>query len=337
MKQTDLNLNTPLDHEAKPTLARKPLAPSLASAAATLQGDYFVQLQLKLNQYLFWNRFTKTVMVMLFQLVVMYSLWDYISVSDSVGEFLMFFTRGSVWRDLFIIFPTALGIVLCVGLVIWIISDEFKHLTKNFIDSGYVNEMFGFDLVKYANLDDDAHGPKHRQQLKNGDNTQIITYRDSPIAIATVVPDPKSSVEDFVVLLQGLSVRKVYSKVDFDQLVLEWSIIRARQLLQQKADQEKVKLVSGCRISVLVDAYSWDNTRIELLKKNGFQKVGSSFRLNPFLTQQPGNVQILTQKFFGVARETYGLQFTVDNEDADLLKKASKSSGFIAADLKKRK
>lgn len=329
-KQVDLNLNEPLDATAKPTLSKTPLVPKYATAAATLQGDYYVQEQLNLNRHLFWSPILKAYMILILGSALTYKLWDYVVISDSPLEFLRFFARTDVWIDLIIVLPSLVLIVITLGLVIFMVSDDLKDVSRNLIGKGYVNEVFGFDLVKFAKLDVDSNVPKQRQQLSLGDNTQIIVYRESPIAIASVVPDPKSSVSDFIVRILGMNVRKVYSKVDFDQLVLEWSIIRARQLLQQRAEKENIKLISGCKITVLVDAYSFDHHRVSLLIKNGFLLLSLSYQLNPF-GSPPLQWQMGLQKVFSVSRLTYGLVFVVDNEDADLLMKAVKTSGFLAA------
>ncbi|CAN3372629.1 hypothetical protein DIURU_004877 [Diutina rugosa] len=328
-RQVDLNLNEPLDAAAKPTLSKTPLVPKYATAAATLQGDYYVQEQSNLNRYLFWSPISKVYMTLVIGTALTYALWDYVVISDTPMEFLQYFRRTEVWVQLVIILPALVLIVISLGLVIFLVSDDLKDVSRNLVGNGYVNEIFGFDLVKFAKLDVDSNVPKQREQLSLGDNTQIIVYRDSPIAIATVVPDPKSTVSDFIVRISGMNIRKVYSKVDFDQLVLEWSIIRARQLLQRRAEKESIKSISGCKITVLVDAYSFDQHRVSLLLKNGFSLLSSTYQLNPF-GAAPQHWQVGLQKVFSVARRTYGLVFVVDNEDADLLMKAVKTSGFLA-------
>ncbi|CAN3363580.1 inorganic phosphate transporter Pho86p [Diutina catenulata] len=331
VEQVKLNLNEPINAEAKPTLTKTPLVPKYATAAANLQGDYYSQELSKLNKFLFWNKWSKLFMVVVFSGTLLYKLWDYISVSDSIGEFIEFFTRGEIYNELFVVFPALIAILLVVGLSIYLISDDIKEVSKEFVQKSYVNKLFGFDLTKFAKLDVDSHQPQQRKSLRHGDNTQIIVYRESPIAIATVLPDEKSSVSDFIVRIQGLNVRKVYSKVDFDQLVLEWSIIRARQLLQQKAEAENVQSLSGSKVTVLIDAYSFDDERVRLLTRNGFSPLTSTFALNPYGEGKVSSTQAALQSFFGVNRTTYGLVINVDNEDSDLLMKAAKSSGFVAA------
>lgn len=316
VKQIPLNLNVPLDVNSESTLSKTSLTPELATASTVLIGDYYVQQQGKLNKHILLHRITVSISVVLVSSIITYNIWDYIVVSDSIREFLRFFLVRDFIFEIVSSLPVLLFISAIIGIVSYLISDDLKEVSKKLIEDNYVGDIFGFDLVKFAKIDKDAKlSATDVEFLKQGENTLILVYRNSPIAIATVVVAPSEESSTFVVKITGLHVRKVFEKVEFDQLLLDWCVSRSHHLFREYAKSKKIKNISDFKIQVLIDAYNWDEKYVKTIVKNKFVPISESWEINPFSIKQVAWWQLLANKLFVVKRITYGLTLSPESEE----------------------
>lgn len=327
--QKDVNLNEPLNDKIPPTLGKTSLTPELSQAALILQGDYYSQLQGKCNRYVFWHPISTTFLVISTSIFTYYRLYDYISVSESFGEFFSFFIKSRDFQfQVMGIFPWLVCVFGIVGIVTHFVSDVYKDISVKLPQLKYIEKIFGFNLKEYARLSQSKLLKQKRKLtskevvfLKNGANTHIVMYRDSPIAIITLIPLlDESSESEFVIKITGLHVRKAFVKVDFDVLLLEWSYERARDILKEYGPNKDAK------ITLLADAFSFDNLLIKTLENQSFKKISSSFTLNSFEDDSESKTGILSYitstgayKTFGITRDTYRLTLQDKTADGNLI------------------
>lgn len=273
--QLPLNLNEPLSKHTKATLEQISLVPELATSGLTLQGDYYRQSQAKFNRHLITHPISVTF------IVIVTSVFGYFQLSDALSEssdFWSFVTHRDTLSRVMMTFPALLFGLGCVGIFSHLMADDFKTISDSLELPSYSTSIFGFDLKKFANLPMDKKDTKDKALFEQGEKSSVIMYRESPIAIATVVPlEEESDKSNFVVKISGFHVRKAFAKVDFDQMLLEWALSKSKELASSNRKYEK-----DATITILADAYSFDAERIKLLRANFFEKVLATTVLNPF-------------------------------------------------------
>lgn len=313
-------MNEPLNEKVPPVLAETELTPELAQATLTLHGDYYSQLQGKCNRYVFSHPICTTFLVVSSGIFLFYRLNDFITVSDTVGEFISFFIKSRDFQyQAFAILPFFVCIFGLTAVIAHFVSDVYKHISVELPKAKYTEELFGFNLRQFATLSASQllkakRKLTHKEKvfLEGGANTRIVLYRESPIAVITLRPSLSESTEkEFVVRITGLHVRKAFAKVDFDVLLLEWCYKRVRTLLQEYASKNPSNPDS--LITILADAYSFDKAAIRTLETQSFRKVSSSSILNKFEydpKSEEGISYITTTgayNLFGISRDTYSL------------------------------
>lgn len=336
--QKKVNLNEPLDVEAKPTLNKTNLTPELSEGALTLHGDFYRQQQSQCNKYIFWHPYSLLVFFTITPIYFTFLVYDLILISDSFGEFISLLFRNKL--IIVLVFPCLIILFACIGLSSFLVSDDFKVISDKLMEPVYVEKLFGFDLTKYSfltNKDNTRHfSPKELKLLNNGSkNSQLIVYRDSPIAIITLKPLLENSTEtNFFVKITGLNVRKVFSKVDFETLLIEWALIRSRELMQEYLNSKKITKNEGCKLTVLIDSYSFNKGLNKILKSLSFGLVKEDYQLNPFIDTNEKLISFITSrslaKFFSVSRQTYGITLFTKNEDEDILLQTGKQFNSTA-------
>lgn len=278
--QKDAQLDKPLDKEAPPTIFSTNLTPEYATAALNLTIDFQRQKQSIANSYILKHRLTLTTVLLAIVSFGYYRLawiyrrggWDLVKKSNDAtfSVFIFAFLFSTCYFSL-ASRPTS------------ILRERADSIVKN------TEEIFGVDLNKFANLVPTLG--KNKGELAKGENTQIIVYRDTPIAIISVLPVAElSSDEEFVVKITGIGIRKVYLKSGILQDLIDWAIKRAQKLNTKKAK----------RLTVLVEALSVDAALISVLKDKQFQKIetlklSESFFLNKY----------------GINREIWGVSLNV--------------------------
>ncbi|CAK7891571.1 hypothetical protein CAAN1_01S05864 [[Candida] anglica] len=283
--QKTLNLNAPLNANTSATLKSTELVPELAEASLTLHGDNYRQRQVRCNRFVFWHPISMTFFTASLVLYVCVQYRDYVSQADSIGEFFEFALddRDFLFR-LFMTLPGIVCLAACVSCVAYFLSDDFRTISDKLPEHGYVNELYGFNLRNYAKLPEGGKNvttSTEKELLKNGKNSSLLIYRDSPIAIATVKPLlEKSDQENFFVSVTGLHIRKVFAKVDFDDLLLDWVNQRATELLGEYIKTNKKN--KGAKVTILVEVFNFEKEFIKTLESKFYSKVNVSYDLNTF-------------------------------------------------------
>ncbi|ODV82002.1 uncharacterized protein CANTADRAFT_24699 [Suhomyces tanzawaensis NRRL Y-17324] len=333
--QKDIDLNKPLDASNRPLLSKTQLTPELSQASLNLHGDFYRQLQSKMNRHIFWHPVSCFYLFGIMTAASIYRMWDYIVISDSVVEFFSFFFKSRDFLfQLTTIFPVLIVVVGSLGLVCYMSSDDLKTVTDRLTRISYVEKLYGFNLREFAKISDSEAAIKlsssNVKLLKNGANSLLMVYRESPIAIVTLSPlIEQSTPEKFIVEITGLHVRKVFGKVDFDALLLDWAILRSRQIYQDYVDAKNIRNIDGNNIRLYINGYTFDQGLTKLLKSKNFIAAQETFELNPF---EPLNVNFLQkaiQKVFDIKRITYGLNIITKNGDKDVLLNVARESGFV--------
>lgn len=318
VKQVQLNLNVPLDVDAQATLSQTKLLPQFATASAILHGDYYTQQQSKLNRYILRHYATKTLFIVTVGTTLIYKVWDYIMVSTSVYEFLQYSITKDFIFEVIGSFPSLMAVAGMIAVLIYFISDDLKDVSKKLIVDNYIGDIFGFNIVEFAKLDKDDKtlSATSLKLLENGDNTHLLIYRNSPIAIVTIVPNFEN--DRYIVKISGLHVRKVFAKVDFEEMLLEWSILRARKVLQDYLNSKKINL-SNQTLEIQIDCYSWDKKFSNLLNHYEFIKIDETCKLNPFAFSEVPAWQSTISDIFNIKKVTYELTIVTDKDDEKIL------------------
>ncbi|RLV95811.1 Inorganic phosphate transporter PHO86 [Spathaspora sp. JA1] len=319
--QKEVDLNQPLDAHEAATLAKTPLKPEFARAALILHGDTYKQSQAKLNRYIFWHPIAVIAYFLLIPAALLYNLWGFIEVSDSALEFVMFAKKNP--KDFFFgvisAFPMIAGLFATFGLITFIMGDDIGGITSSFVAQKYCDKVFGFDIKKFASLTGHETDAESVKLLKQGLNTEIIMYRESPIAICTLVVDEQQSTpEGFIVEITGLHVRKVFENVDFYELLIEWAVLRSRELYFEYAKQKKIKSSEGNTILITTEAYSFDKRLQDCLYTTNFGVMSKDLELNKFGETLNKPKEIL-HKILRVSRDTFGLALSTAKEDEEIV------------------
>jgi hypothetical protein len=311
--QKEVNLNEPLNKDAKASLEQMPLTPDLAQAALILHGDYFRQMQAKCNRFLFWHPVLMafvTVCVSVFAYVQLHTILEESSSAAAIVRHEDFVLRAAL------VLPSVVCFVGCVGILSYLLSDDFRTISDKLDLHAYILALFGFNLRTFAQFPIAANTKEQKKALKHGDNTNLIVYRGSPIAVATVKAGP-STKDQLEVQITGLHVRKVFAKVDFDNLLVDWAIARAYDLARELGHADS-------KVTVVIDAYNFDTERVKLLKHKFFKRQRLLLEFNPFvevvaaeaaIEQSSGaptkralfHVPVVVHQWLGLHRDTYAL------------------------------
>ncbi|RCK67274.1 Inorganic phosphate transporter PHO86 [Candida viswanathii] len=322
--QKDLDLNKPLDASAAPNLGKTSLTPELSKAAIILHGDRYKQLQAKLTKYVLWHPYAMLALTTVVPIIVFYSLWDYITISENLLEFwhLIMKDKKDFVFAILSAFPLFASVFGVFGFLAYVVGEDMGIASKNFAQK-YCDYVFGFNIKAFSQNENN----KDKKLAKKGQNSELIIYRESPIAIGTLVVDEdQSTVENFVVKITGVHIRKVFLKVDFDEVLIEWAILRARELYQELLVAQGLKAPpENSSILITADTYSFDREFQKTLENNSFRPLDISYKLNPFDAGVSGIKERL-YRFLNVARVTYGLMLSVSKEDIDLLKDSALST-----------
>lgn len=290
--QVDLDLSTPLLGDADASITTIPLEPALATAALTLHGDFYRQLQSKANSRIFWHPVTQILSAVVLVSFSIYQYYELVEISDSFDEFLHL-----CWNNKYIIttfFPVITFLAGFIGLVSFIISDEFRLVSDNLKQDAVMLKVFRFPLRIYSNYEGKDKGDKSLGFVESASqSTEFIKYRDSPIAVVTVVPLPdKSTSEVFYAQITGLHVRKVYAETGLQNELLEIAKTKARSLCSRYVRDMAIKTTS-MRIVLIAEGYSLNPTMNQILKDHDFKVVETTSNVNPFFNRK-------SEKFFNI-------------------------------------
>lgn len=317
VNQEDLNLHKPLDPDADTTVRRISLLPKLATAALTLHGDYYRQLQSQSNRHIVWHPWVQAYVVLVFGGFAVYIYKELVEMSDSVGDFFALFKSNKWMLTLFL--PVLVLIAGSLALLAFMITDEFRQVSDGLARDNYMLKLFRFPLRIYANAEENDKAEKSQLGfIENASNsTDLIEYRDSPIAVVTVIPLPDlSSSLVFYAKISGLHVRKVYRNAGLQEELLEYAREKAQKLSLQYSRDNNLK--STVKTVLVADAYSFDPILPVLYERNGFVQKSKTTSIDPFFPEKKaenlfGFVPVApVLNFFGIHRITYEL--TLDSQ-----------------------
>lgn len=308
--QKDVDLNTPLDNEKAPSLAKSPLTPDLVVASLNLHGDFYRQLQSKFNRHMFWHPISKTVFVASLSASFLYRLWDYIVISDSVIEFLSFARKSNDFvYQLFMLFPVLVIFFGITGLTAYILGDDLRGISDDLLKKGYATDIFGFDVREFSRLpaptEASATGTsvekksksKTKDPLAVGKNSEIILYRDSPIAIVTLNPQAPAS-DSLTIKISGIHTRKVFAKADFDSLLIDWAILRAKEIAAETGSKAE-------KLILEINGYSFEPELANTLIQKDFKVVSQSYNFHSFEDKEVGYFLLIFHKLFNLKKQVY--------------------------------
>lgn len=318
----DLDLHKPLDRELPSTIRRTPLLPRLALAALTLHGDFYRQLQSKCNARIFWHPATQVFMITVLSITAVYQFHELWEISDTWSEFGTLVGRN---KYLFAsIFPSLIFVAGTVGLTSFLLTDEMRVISDRLAGDAYQQKLFGFPLKIYANASQkDFELQKTREFVESASNsTELIEYRESPIAVVTVVPLPdRSSSDTFYAQITGFHVRKAYKESGLQEELVEIALEKARSLASKYAQENSIQSQT-LKSVLLCDTYSFDDLNKQALEKKGFKRQLSTTQIDPFIGSQakPENFlyiipDAVVKKFFGVFREAYQIKIGEQTPD----------------------
>ena len=147
--------------------------------------------------------------------------------------------------------------------------------------------IYGVDLKRLAS------GEKQDKNLL--ENTEIIVYRNTPIAVVSVLENKSLSKKDSLVMgISTVGCRRVYLKSGILEDLLDWALIRTKNY-----QKEHPQFKHGESMKLLVDVYSFEYNTKQTLSKKGFSMI-ESYKLpeNKFLAG-----------LFGIKKELWGIQF----------------------------
>ncbi|CCH45207.1 Inorganic phosphate transporter [Wickerhamomyces ciferrii] len=298
--QKEVQLDQPIDHTAPPTIYGTKLIPSYSNAALNLTVDFIRQKQSQANQQII--RHPYTILVVLsgilsfgyYKLGWMYFVGGWRMVKANKDELITILVFVAMFSSLLFTILTKS-------------TDFIKETSEKIVDEN--KEIFGVDLKEFASLNINKNDKKTKELLSKGENTQIIVYRETPIAVLSLVTKPElSNDEKFVTKITGCGVRKVYYKSGILEDLIDWAIIRSNTLNKNKAS----------KIIVLIDVMSTDYDLKKKLKLKQFKFLEKSYY---------NDSKIL--KIFGINNEVWGLNLNVTKLDNEIetIKSSEGSTG----------
>lgn len=283
--QKPIDLNEPLDQNSEAAITKRDMNPSLATAALTLHGDYYRLLQSLANKAIVWHPIVQTFIV---GVLVTFGAYKYADLYAESEDLAHFFSLAS--QNLYILttfFPAVIFVAGTVGLVSFILSDEFRSISDNLALDTYMLKLFRFPLRVYANANGDeekSKDSKTRDFVTSANKlTELVEYRGSPIAVVTVIPLPDlSNLEVFYAKITGLHVRKVYrGKVDLESDLVDTAIGKAQELSARYIKDNKLK-IKNIKVVLQAEAYTIDPVLPAVYRLKGFKQTLVSHELNPF-------------------------------------------------------
>lgn len=288
-KQVDARLNEPLNSETPPTIFSSDLKPEYATAALNMAADFVRQKQSLANMSVLGH----PLIVVFVWMVAIYFAAPKVTVPADFGDTFFSFIWRSISQNKSVV-PTViifgcLSTIVVFTLMSRVTETFFNSLSRDILDSQGQN-VFGVNLKKLVEK------KCTDQELQQAKNTYIVVYRDTPVALVSLVENKILSTKDSLVMsVSTMGSRKVYEKSGIIEDLIDWCTIRTKQQYVQGHHEGKMKL--------LIDIYSFDVDIKGILKRKGFTLVKSTKLHESFILG----------KIFGMKKELWGLQFHFQN------------------------
>lgn len=289
IQQKPIRLDQPIDHEAPPTIYSTSLKPEFANAALNLTVDFQRQKQSIVNRHLIKHPYSLLVVVLLVGGFGYYKVgWllqqDWKLIKSNLGEIL----------------PVLIFMTMVSSIFFTVISrpsEVIKDRADDLVNSN--KDIFGFELK-------DLITKKDKEITKKSENSSLVVYRDSPIAIVSLVEVPDFKEDTLTLKITGLGVRKVYIKSGIIEDLFDFAKKRSIFLNNKKYQ----------KILILIDALSCDYEFKKLLKSQDFKFIKS---------QNLSDSKVLN--FYNVKNEIWGLPLNVFN-DIETIKSKTGATGI---------
>ncbi|CCE61992.1 hypothetical protein TPHA_0B03200 [Tetrapisispora phaffii CBS 4417] len=289
--QIDASLDKPLNVDAPPTIYGTTLKPEFATAAINLAIDFIKRSQSIANQYLLFHPLTLfTISLFLVTYWAINLVFPTNITATSVSGYLYQFA---------VVNKHALGsgllfTVILTSFVFTLLSrvtDTYFKSKINEITEANGETVFGVNLKNLIVKDSEEGKSKQLQ------NTHIVVYRETPIALVTVSENKAlSSPESLVIAISSIGCRKVYTKSGILEDLLDWTMIRTRSIAKEGN--------YGNSMKILYAVYSFDKDTKQVLKSKGFKLI------------QAVKVQDnrILGGLFGLKTELWGVQFRIEQD-----------------------
>ena len=280
IKQVDAALNKPLDTDSPPTIFQTTLTPEYATAALNLSVDFIKQKQSLTNKYLLLHPFV-LILVSLIILIIMIPRLSYPHGFKSVSQWLyhLFLLNKTHF------FTMLITSTMLISVVFTLLSRLVENVYKTEIDKIVKSNglpLFNIELNQLA------------QQKINDEtllqNTNIIVYRNTPIALISVSESHVLSNDTSIcVTINTIGCRKVYVKSGILGDLIDWAMIRTERINNGKKP--------SCRLIIEIESVDYE------LRKTLMAKGFKCF------SRQKLRASRILGGLFGIKKELWGVQF----------------------------
>lgn len=285
-KQVDAHLQGPLNSETPATILSSDLKPEYATAALNLAADFVKQKESLANMAILGH---PIVVAFVWVLAIYFAAprvtVPYMDESNGFVNFMwqLFSNNKSVVPTVIIV--GCLGTMVVFTLMSRVTESFFNSMTKEIVNS-QGKSVFDIDLKKLA------EGKCTKEELEHTKDTYIVIYRDTPVALVSLVQNKiLSTKEDLVMSVATMGSRRVYEKSGITEDLIDWSMVHTKQKFVKGHYKGKMQL--------LIDVYSFDVDSKKILKQKGFTMIKSNKLQGSFILG----------KIFGVQKELWGSQF----------------------------
>ncbi|ODQ79075.1 hypothetical protein BABINDRAFT_162146 [Babjeviella inositovora NRRL Y-12698] len=309
--QKDASLDKPIDVSKKAVIASSVLTPDLASAVLNLNIDRFNQIKSKANRYLFWQ-----LKVWVAAVTVTLALVSVAGVGQNYLDNIRYSDASYIFQvEFFTIFFTFCfvisGCFVALSFLSFSLGEHATSLEKNH------KHVFGTDLEKFAQLPLNTKDRDTLKQIAKGQDTFVISYRDTPIATISLQPVQRGDTLKlragaYVVKVTGLGVRKIYIPSGMYSDLLEWAILHARKMYEANGKKDTAAFL------IVDNVYNFDTALRDELTSLNFAPVAE---MASYLNG--------TFKFCGIVNETWAIE--VANKEG-----VESAEGFDSQTLSRR-
>ncbi|AOA64539.1 Protein required for teh ER exit of the high-affinity phosphate transporter [Komagataella phaffii CBS 7435] len=209
------------------------------------------------------------------------------------------------------------GMVFSIFFALFALKTEFLRADADKLVEES-EKAFGFDLKAYSNLPVNTvdeykslrkTDDKELELLENGKNSQIVIYRETPIAVISLVVDKdpnQTNNSSYVVRIQSFGIRRVYVKSGIMKELLIWALYRTRTI---------VEALNASEVLVLCELYSFEKDVIPTFQELTFKKISS----RPLKDWLLGGI-------YGVTQDTWAIGLLADGQDGSSKEAVSSDS-----------
>lgn len=288
LEQVDAKLHEPLDNDAPPTIFQTQLSPKYATAVLNLSIDFLKQQQSLTNKHLIKHPYLLSLIGLLFFIITVPNLQfpqKFQSLTQWTYHLIMLNKRHT--------FTVLIIMTIIISLAFTFISRIVEMFFKSKIDQilkDNGSNVFGIDLTKLNNSNDQ----------KIMENTNIIVYRNTPIALISISESVGlSDLKSMSMIINTIGCRKVYLKSGILDDLIDWAMIRCKKVRDQGKFTKKLD-----SLRLFIEIYSFDKTVKETLIRKGFQLI----------SRQTVKENRILGGLFGIKKELYAIQFRIDNQ-----------------------